>query len=85
MCVLDGPCIETTEKLNIDQKKKTKTPNQPNMYIWKKKEQTIEGIPVYHECTQKLKEKRSSENVVSCDRKINHLVPLGASDSCTFI
>lgn len=33
--------------------------------IFEKKEQTIEGIPVYHECTQKLKEKRSSENVVS--------------------
>lgn len=35
MCVLDGPCIETTEKLNIDQKK-TKTPNQPK-YVYLKK------------------------------------------------
>lgn len=83
MCVLDGPCIETTEKLNIDQKKpKLQT---SLICIFEKKEQTIEGIPVYHECTQKLKEKRSSENVVSCDRKKNHLVQLGASDSCTFI
>lgn len=83
MCVLDGPCIETTEKLNIDQKNPKLQTNL--ICIFEKKEQTIEGIPVYHECTQKLKEKRSSENVVSCDRKINHLVPLGASDSCTFI
>lgn len=36
MCVLDGPCIETTEKLNIDQKK-PKTPNQPKYVYLKKK------------------------------------------------
>lgn len=80
---MDHVYIETTEKLNIDQKNPKLQTNL--ICIFEKKEQTIEGIPVYHECTQKLKEKRSSENVVSCDRKINHLVPLGASDSCTFI